>query len=188
MDTSRSVTYELEDDEAVLYVGDRAYRVSRILNIPDEPGVIDDAMAEQPQRYAWWSMLLAESEAVERMCKEELGLCEAMIDQAIRAEAQEEAIDADFATRAAGSTATPAVRGRAATAARAPRLTEDAIKARVRQAPERQTAWNAYNEAMLVTTIVKSIVEAYRQRGQLLMSISANLREEYRQTSGLVPV
>lgn len=133
-------------------LGDEVYQVGDLFHISLE--TISDEFANQSARMAYIGMLLAQAEVA--------------YDEA-RAIREEVYADEDLGVREKWEAA-------------GVKFTESKVKAMVLLAPDYQVAADAEREALSNFKLLRVIYDALRQRGEMLISLGAHLRQEFDMT------
>lgn len=146
------IDYRFDGDRTFIEVEGETYEFSRILQIPSDPYGVNEALSNHAALFAYWALLLVEAEGRERQAKDALDYVKGLAYVELKN------------TKGEG---------------RAP--SDETVKAMLNHDERVVRAKDEYLEASIVSGILKSAVESLRQRGQLLQTFAANIREESRQ-------
>lgn len=131
--------------------GEQVYRGNYLDDLKVDESHINDILEKQPSRYVFWSKMAAMTRVLLDKAKQDLEKYEAQMYTFIRS---------DMANRGE-------------------RPTEATISAKIRLDPRRQEKLAELLRAKLQYDHMATIKEAFSMRTHMLMSISANLREEW---------
>jgi hypothetical protein len=151
--TQDDFAYEFRGDTVIILANKEEFSTAELLLIPTDSEGLLDAMSTHAGLMAWLGVAMADAEAVQIFTKDQLKLTEAYQDECVRADALENK----------------------------EKVTEPQIAARVQLTADVEEAKRAYFGASRKYSILKVVYESFRQRGELIRSIAASLRDERNQ-------
>ena len=142
-----------EDTRDVIQIklGSQVYRGDYMKDLEIQEGKMNELLKEQPSKYAFWSKMYALARMIYERKKHELAKFEAALYGSIRQEAE-----------LAGE-----------------KITEKTIDAKVQTDEERDKIVKDMINARMKMDTLSAIQQAFHLRTNMLMSLAANLREEW---------
>lgn len=145
--------YDFTGGTVIVKVNGETVDTYSLLEIPTQGEDLLDAMSTHSGLMVWMGIAMGDAEIALQLEKESKRRVEALLDIQVR----EDAV-------AAGE-----------------KITEAMVAARVILQPEYDEVTTTYFKALRKYTVLKTIYEAFRQRGEIIRSIAATIRDEQRQ-------
>lgn len=152
-DVSQETTDSREGDIVIL-LGEETYRGNYIDDLRIDEARINDALKEQPIRFAFWGQMYALQKAISEKLKNQLERYEGHLEISIRAQKAQQG----------------------------EKVTESVVRSLINVDPERERLQNSIIRASAKLSKLQGIRDSFAQRKDMLMSLSANLRGEMEMT------
>lgn len=145
--------YDFTGGTVIVKVNGETVDTYSLLEIPTQGEDLLDAMSTHAGLMVWMGIAMGDAEISLQLEKESKRRIEALLDIQVREDA----------------------------AAAGEKITEAMVAARIILQPEYDESSASYFKALRKYTILKTIYEAFRQRGEIIRSIAATIRDESRQ-------